>query len=95
MKQIRASLLLIITLCLSVVIPVSYGQDTAVQSVRHTEQMVEMRDGVKLATSVYLPEGNGPWPVVLIRTPYGKDTQAIGNGTWTKRGFALVTQDCR
>ena len=31
------------------------------------EQMVPMRDGVKLATAVYLPEGHGPWAVVLIR----------------------------
>ncbi|HWO01524.1 MAG TPA: CocE/NonD family hydrolase [Blastocatellia bacterium] len=59
------------------------------------EQMVAMRDGVKLATTIYLPEGNGPWPVVLIRTPYGKSTQAIGNEKWTGNGFALAVQDCR
>jgi len=35
--------------------------------------MVPMRDGVKLATDVYLPEGDGPWPTALIRTPYNKD----------------------
>jgi len=59
------------------------------------DQMVAVRDGVKLATTVYLPEGDGPWPVVLIRTPYGKSTQAIGNDKWTARGFALAVQDCR
>ncbi|MFY9609445.1 MAG: CocE/NonD family hydrolase [Blastocatellia bacterium] len=59
------------------------------------DQMVAMRDGIKLATTIYLPEGNGPWPVVLIRTPYGKGTQAIGNEKWTGRGFALAVQDCR
>jgi putative CocE/NonD family hydrolase len=31
---------------------------------------VPMRDGVKLATDVYLPAGQGPWPVILIRNPY-------------------------
>jgi putative CocE/NonD family hydrolase len=31
----------------------------------------------------------------LIRTPYGRGTQALSNTTWTGRGFALVTQDCR
>ena len=41
------------------------------QTVR--EEMVTMRDGVHLATSIYLPPGEGPWPVVLTRTPYGKD----------------------
>jgi uncharacterized protein len=59
------------------------------------EEMVAMRDGVRLSTNVYLPEGKGPFPVVLIRTPYGKLTQAIGFAAWTARGFALVAQDVR
>lgn len=33
-------------------------------------EMVEMPDGVGLRTSVYLPEGPGPWPVLLMRSPY-------------------------
>ena len=37
-----------------------------------TLHMVEMRDGVRLATDVYVPEGQGPWPVILGRTPYGR-----------------------
>ncbi len=65
------------------------------QSAKPAEQMVPMRDGVKLATSIFLPQGKGPWPVVLVRTPYGKDLQATGNTLWTNREFALVVQDCR
>ncbi len=39
--------------------------------------MVAMRDGVRLATDVYLPDGyrigiDAPLPIVLERTPYGK-----------------------
>lgn len=36
--------------------------------------MVPMRDGVRLATDIYLPEGNegAAWPVLLERTPYDK-----------------------
>lgn len=36
--------------------------------------MVPMRDGVLLATDVYLPgdDGTGAFPVILERTPYGK-----------------------
>ena len=34
--------------------------------------MVAMRDGVKLATDVYLPAGDGPFPAILTRMPYGK-----------------------
>lgn len=60
--------------------------------------MVAMRDGVKLATDVYLPaEGKGPWPVILTRTPYNKSS-ALGAGRpafWTAKGYAVVVQDCR
>jgi predicted acyl esterase len=59
------------------------------------EQMVPMRDGVRLSTTFYLPEGSGPWPVVLVRTPYGKQSQTRSNGEWTKNGFAFVVQDVR
>jgi hypothetical protein len=61
------------------------------------EEMVPMRDGVRLATSIYLPEGDGPWPVVLTRTPYGKDMM-YGPGThkeYLKNGYARVVQDSR
>jgi uncharacterized protein len=75
--------------------PAASAQSAPAQSARPIEEMVAMRDGVKLSTSAYLPEGAGPFPVVLIRTPYGKATQAIGNSAWTGRGFALVVQDCR
>ena len=34
---------------------------------------VPMRDGVKLSTDVYLPKGSGPFPIILIRTPYNKN----------------------
>ena len=62
---------------------------------RPQTKMVAMRDGVKLATDVYLPEASGPWPVILARTPYNK---AMGAGIGTegvKRGYAIVVQDCR
>src|SRR6185436_9443223 len=59
------------------------------------EEMVPMRDGVKLSTIIYLPEGAGPWPVVLVRTPYGKASQTRLNSAWTRAGLAFVAQDCR
>lgn len=90
MQKIKISLL-ILAVSLVALAP-AFSQQSAA---RRTDEMMPMRDGVKLATSIYLPEGEGPWPVVLVRTPYGKDTQAGGNSAWTKRGFALVTQDCR
>ena len=57
--------------------------------------MVEMRDGIKLATDVYLP-GNEKYPVVLIRTPYNKNsTDDALIEAFVSRGYALVIQDLR
>ena len=40
---------------------------------RLTTMMVSMRDGIRLATDIHRPDGAGPFPVVLERTPYGRD----------------------
>ena len=34
---------------------------------------IPMADGVRLAASLYLPDGDGPWPAVLEALPYRKD----------------------
>ena len=57
--------------------------------------MVPMRDGIELATNVYLPEGDGPWPVVLTRTPYDKDGIDRSVAGYNARGYAVVSQDVR
>jgi uncharacterized protein len=56
---------------------------------------VSMRDGVKLVADVYLPPaGSGPWPVILIRTPYNR---AAGEGAARpfREQYAVVVQDTR
>ncbi|MFE2423239.1 CocE/NonD family hydrolase [Streptomyces hokutonensis] len=37
-----------------------------------------MRDGTVLRADVYRPGGTGPWPVLLARLPYGKQTPMMG-----------------
>ncbi len=34
---------------------------------------IPMRDGAALAADLYLPAGAGPWPTILIQTPYDKN----------------------
>ncbi|MHC4519825.1 MAG: CocE/NonD family hydrolase [Planctomycetota bacterium] len=68
------------------VIPSVYAAETV---------MVPMRDGVKLATDVYRPEGDGPCPTLLIRTPYNKDGIKGFADEASKRGYVLVGQDFR
>jgi len=69
----------------------------ALCSIARAEQefMVPMRDGVRLATSVYLPEGEGPWPAVVLRTPYNKSGYVRTADRYTGAGYAYVLQDSR
>ena len=74
------------------------------------DHMVPMRDGVHLATDIYLPAGPGPFPVLLERTPYDKRGTNHGDLTaadlvprpkpqiarwFAEAGYAYVLQDCR
>lgn len=54
---------------------------------------VPMRDGATLAADVYLPPGDGQYPVVLVRTAY--DRTGIFDAFFPAHGMALVAQDCR
>ncbi|KQV75207.1 hypothetical protein ASC61_09445 [Aeromicrobium sp. Root344] len=64
-----------------------------------TEFMVQTRDGVELATDVYLPEGEGPFPAIIVRTPYDKSSRYTGlrfeAEYFNSRGYAFVAQDVR
>jgi hypothetical protein len=63
------------------------------------QTMVPMRDGVRLATDVYLPDGHGRAPAVLVRLPYDKCGRYTFMPTlapyFTERGYAFVVQDVR
>jgi hypothetical protein len=59
---------------------------------------VPMRDGVVLRADVLRPPGPGPFPVLVYRTPYGKDATQEGAsifGRAVERGYAMVVQDVR
>jgi uncharacterized protein len=59
---------------------------------------VPMRDGVVLRADAYRPEGAGPFPVLVYRTPYDKRAAAKGYDTHlaaVARGYAVVLQDVR
>jgi len=69
------------------------------------EEVTAMRDGVKLAANVFKPEGRGPWPVIVSRTPYLKDgapdrptapTELAAQAKrYTDAGYVFVVQDTR
>ncbi len=56
-----------------------------------------MRDGVKLRADVFTPDGPGPFPVLMSRTPYDKETPGtIESGIeGAEQGFIIVIMDVR
>ena len=58
---------------------------------------VPMRDGVKLATDILRPEGKGPFPTLVYRTPYNRKRSEENEVVRAAlaRGYAVVLQDVR
>lgn len=57
--------------------------------------MIAVEDTISLATDLYLPQKNGPFPTILIRSPYNR-AGAKGDGERLARaGYAVVIQDTR
>lgn len=58
-----------------------------------------MRDGTTLYADVYRPEGEGPWPVILMRLPYDKTSAeniSYTDPSWyARQGYLVVVQDVR
>jgi uncharacterized protein len=67
-----------------------------VPDIRVQTVMVPMRDGVRLATDVYLPP-RVPAPAVVWRGPYGRgsDSLAATFVSLARRGYVALSQDCR
>ncbi|MBU1378386.1 MAG: CocE/NonD family hydrolase [Alphaproteobacteria bacterium] len=76
-----------------------------------SEEYMTLRDGARLGANVFKPQGKGPWPVVMARTPYIKDgrldpekdpggaknREALVNQAkrYTDAGYVYVVQDVR
>jgi putative CocE/NonD family hydrolase len=58
-----------------------------------------MRDGTTLRANIYRPAGEGQWPVLLTRLPYGKDfplgSSVLDPAQAARRGYVVVVQDTR
>lgn len=58
-------------------------------------ERIAMRDGTLLATDLYLPQGIGPFPVVLTRTPYGRVKRGKDAVSFVNDGYVFIIQDMR
>ena len=110
----RRLLPLVVILCLQVVPPhdaksASWGPRVApggqpaqpVATLTRVEQMIAMRDGVRLYTQIYTPQNaTTALPIVFQRTPYGVgQNTAAGVATalvdLPADGYVIVLQDIR
>ena len=61
-------------------------------------QRIGMRDSVEIAVDIALPEGSGPFPTVVLRTPYIRGKKLISPNGWLRLvdyGYAFVVVDMR
>ena len=90
---------LVVLVCLIVVAPFMAQQPTV--SLTATENMIAMRDGVRLYAQVYAPtQATEPLPILLLRTPYGTGPlnaarMAAALPELMADGYIIVVQDIR
>ncbi|MHB1456513.1 MAG: CocE/NonD family hydrolase [Armatimonadota bacterium] len=85
-KRLKISLIAVI-----IILIISIYLYSALSAAPTKTEMVPMRDGVKLVTDVYLPAGDGPWPTIVMRSPYPRSM----NEGLTNAGYAVVIQSTR
>lgn len=71
----------------------TYGHARNCRFIR--QAMVPMRDGTRLATTIFLPEAEGRYPVVLQRLPYCRINWLAGWEEWVQNGNVFISQDTR
>ena len=72
------------------------GRCSAADPVPQQTESVAMRDGVRLATDIYLPSPDAKGlPCILMRTPYGRTRYNRETGSMAQWGYAVAIQDTR
>lgn len=76
------------------------GREAEYQLVASNNVMVAMRDGIRLATDLYLPARDGSipdekFPTILVRTPYDKTGDKQRGAYYAARGYVFIVQDTR
>ena len=68
-------------------------------SIRYRDEDLKLKDGTLLKSRIWSPQGNGPWPVLLMRQPYGREIASTITyahpSWWASKGYLVVIQDVR
>src|ERR1039458_550769 len=96
MNQSRSCFRAACALSLVVLTRALLAEEAQQPTVFEPDVMIPMRDGTKLAANIFRPKADGRFPVILMRTPYGKlDGKWSEAKRYTAAGYAMVVQDCR
>jgi putative CocE/NonD family hydrolase len=72
------------------------AQEPQIRIIEELDVKVPMRDGIRLSTNIYRPDGPGRFPVLLMRSPYGNGDAGDPEASFfVKHGYAVVLQDTR
>jgi len=96
----QIALVLVASLILAASGALACGWDAENDVVVESNVMVPMRDGVRLATDIYLPAKEGraiqkKLPTILERRPYDKDRSSGTGRYYAAQGYVFVAQDTR
>jgi putative CocE/NonD family hydrolase len=92
---------LLLAFILTIVVAPVFTQETADSVYKPSEAMIQMRDGVRLYTQVYVPtKATEKLPIMLIRTPYSAGPLSSARVAksipeLTAEGYIFVFQDIR
>src|SRR6266850_3710354 len=75
-----------------ILIGTAVGQDNP-EVIVERDVPVPMRDGTTLRANIFRPRQGGPFPVLVMRTPYSKPPKV--DEQLVQAGFIVVTQDAR
>ncbi|MCO4820873.1 MAG: CocE/NonD family hydrolase [Flavobacteriaceae bacterium] len=95
--------------CFFVSIPILQGQEDILKKLNEIaiidqKVMMPMRDGIRLATDIYRPKGDGEYPIIFSKTPYNFNSWRDGEQRtrnaerayeYVKNGYAYVIQNER
>ncbi len=94
--RIAAFFLAVVAIPLPCIDRMAVAQALGDDVVFESNVMIPMRDGTRLAANLFRPSGDGQFPTILYRTPYGKGDKQHGQArAYVSSGYAVVIQDCR
>ena len=68
-------------------------------AIRWFDKSLILKDGVELVSRIWLPCGDGPWPALLMRQPYGREIASTITYShpswWASKGYMVIIQDVR